>query len=577
MKQRVQYFLRRFGEGFTEAVRRHPVELVLVAVCAVWMIVANEKLWRWHELTRVWLLPVAAVWMLTLNTLAGKTRWRWIYRAAWLPLVPLIAWDGLAPWMETQQFAVTALILTPLALLLSRRATDNGRFADDAAVYIRSAVVALLFANVALGLFEAILWSTAYIFGFTATEWVDSVAVDAVIVAELFFVPMLFLMLRDRWMDAPVRRSRVVEVLVNWIVTPALMVYAAILCLYILRIVVTRSLPEGGVAYMVLSFAILTLVVRGVHERLEKRVGAWFYRAYGLVMLPAAALFWAGVARRVGEYGLTEPRVWLIVCGGLMSLSIVLLFSRRTGRYYYLAAAAFVCFAALVYIPALCPARLAVQNQYRRAERTAASQGMLAPDGRILTDRFEADDTRVDAYRRLYESLDYIADHDTLLFKRFDLTMDELRVALPDALYDRVVFGYNLNRDRDEGVYFTLSATLGRSVDGVQRYRRIYSNLPSWQCGSPAYYEYTDDTLRIHFGAAHPPFEIAGPVLLGRQRVRSGLGERMLYENLPEHFADKLTVYDDGEVMILFTDMYFRRLDSLTTLKGVTIDAVLTR
>lgn len=575
MKQRVQRFLRRFGEGFVDVVRRHPVELVLVAVSAVWMIAANEANWNFY--LRAWMLPLAAVWMLTINTLAGDSAWRWVYRAAWLPLVPLIAWDGLAAWMETQQFGITALILTPLALLLSRRAVDNDRFVDDALVYIRSAVVALLFANVALGLFEAILWSTAYIFGFASERWVEQIGIDALILAEVFFAPLLFLMLRDRWIDVRASRSRVLEVLVNYIVTPALMIYAAILCLYILRIIVTWSLPNGGVAYMVLIFAIVTLVVRGLHERLEKRFGTWFYRAYSLVMLPAALLFWAGVARRVGEYGLTEPRIWLIVCGGLMSLSILLLATGRTGRYYYVALAALVSFAALTYIPPLYPQRLALQNQFRRAERTAVSQGLLAPDGRILRDRFEADDAHLDAYRSLYESLDYIADRDTLLFNRFGITMDELRVAIPDALYDRVVFGYDLHRDRNEGVYFSLSATFGRSVEGVERYRKIYSNLPSWQCDAPAYYDYLDDTLRIRFGDARPPFELAGPVLLGRQMVRSGLSGRVLDEHLAEQYADQLSVYEDGELMILFTDMYFRRQDSLTILKGFTIDAVLTR
>lgn len=100
--------------------------------------------------------------------------------------------------------------------------------------------------------------------------------------------------------------------------------------------------------------------------------------------LPVLTLFWIGVVRRTNEYGLTEPRVYLVVCGGLMTLCVLLFLSQRTGRYLWVCLAAWVSFAALAYVPFLEPERIAVQSQTQRAERVAERLGRLGGDGRLL-------------------------------------------------------------------------------------------------------------------------------------------------------------------------------------------------
>mgnify|MGYP006893930970 CR=1 FL=1 len=68
----------------------------------------------------------------------------------------------------------------------------NDRFVNGALVWLRSGALALLFANVALGLFYAILYSATYIFGLDGA-WIEHVAVWAVTICETLAVPLLFL------------------------------------------------------------------------------------------------------------------------------------------------------------------------------------------------------------------------------------------------------------------------------------------------------------------------------------------------------------------------------------------------
>jgi len=441
-------------------------------------------------------------------------------------------------------------------------------------VWLRSGILAALFANVALGLFSAILFSTTYIFGLEGS-WIEHVWIYALILFETFVGPVLFLMMYDRWAGAECRGTRILDVLLNYIVTPALLIYTAILCLYMVKILVTWSLPEGGVAYLVFGFTLLAIAVKALQPLLQKRMYDWFFDRFSLVSLPTQLLFWIGVLRRTNEYGLTEPRVYLLVCGGLMTLCVLLFLSRRTGRYLYVGLAGFVCFAALAYLPVLEPQRIATGSQVRRAVRVAKQLNMLDGEGRLQLDAFVPDTLLRRDYRRLYEALDYVADHDTLAFARFGVEIGKVREAVPDLFRDYVVYGYDY-RTNDNWVSVYPDGV--RRIDLAQGYRVLYANLSynRYDRSRRPYYRFADDTLRIDFGTERPEFAISASALLQRQLRRAGKGDYPLPSEL-ENAADELLTYSDEELLILFSSMSIERRDSALRLDDVDISAIMAR
>ena len=134
-------------EGFVSVWRRHTLELLLLLALTVILIVCNE-VDQYPNVARLVVLGWGAMLLLIINRLAGQTLWRRIYWVAWAPLVPLFLWPGLSDWIDTEQALITMLILTPLALLACRRAVSNERFVADALVYLRSGLLAVLFAYV---------------------------------------------------------------------------------------------------------------------------------------------------------------------------------------------------------------------------------------------------------------------------------------------------------------------------------------------------------------------------------------------------------------------------------------------
>lgn len=568
MKANLGFYLHWLRDGAVRVVRSYPIETLLALYACVGCLLTYELDWD-DALPKLTLVPLFFALALAVNNLAGRGPWRRVYWVAWTPIVPLSLWGGLEAWIGSEPFVISLGILAPLALLVSFRAVRNDRFIDDAIIWLRSSVLALLFANVALGLFYAILYSTTYIFGLDGS-WIRDVSVYAVTIAETLAVPVLFLMMADRWRGAELQGNRIIEVLLNYIVTPALLIYAAIFYLYMVKILVTWTLPEGGVAYLVFGFTITALAVKALQQLAGKRIYDWFFDRFSLVSLPMLVLFWIGVVRRTNEYGLTEPRVYLVVCGGLMTLCVALFLSRRIGRYLWVCLAAFICFAVLAYVPALEPERTAVRSQLHRALRVARSLDRLDADGRlILTPMPLADTVYKKEYRMLYESLEYIR-RDSAAFARFGVRLDDFAAIFPEGMGDYVKWGFEYYVSEIDRRSIDIEMPGNVSFEVVGGYSRFYANLYYWDADS---YRFDNDTLRLWLGEKQPRLEISGPELLDAQLKRSGF---VPLENAVPTDAQTLQLLDyrSERCRILFSRMNLERRDSLVMLSDLTIHSV---
>lgn len=561
MKPDLKKYAAALREGAATVLRRHPVETVLLAGVTLWWILAAEL--RWEDdrcMPRLALGLWYALLALTVNR-ATQGPWRRIYAVSWAPLVPLLLWPGLPEWIASDRFILTATVLTPLLLVVARRQRDDRRFVREGCILLRSAALGWFFANVALGLFQALLWSTAYIFGFEQARWVAHTAYDTLIVTEFFAAPMLCMMMLDRWEGASCRGSRVLELLIGRLLTPALVLYAALLTLYGAKILLTWSLPRGGVAWMVFLFMLVMLLARMLRELLDSRPAGWFYRRFGLVALPAVLLFWAGAARRVGEYGLTEWRVWLLACGAAMTFAAALLALRRKGGYLWIAAATLLLFTALVYIPALSPERAGLASQRHRFGRLAREIALVDAEGRLRTGRVPLADTlRWREYREAFAALDYVMARDTAFYRELGVSRDgqwEIRQRLlPERLNDLVLFGEEAVEAVDtvaESCFFAdLRLRPNQPVEAMEAYPHLRANPRTWREREPREgVTYDDRRLRVQLDG-ELLLDIGADELIARQLEQAGVEP----ESLPDLDAEttlRMLDYRGERVRVLFS------------------------
>lgn len=577
MKKRITYFLHTIGEGTLRTVSGFPLESILILMTAISCVLAFENSWSDERLAQLALLPLFVAVAFAMNHICMEGAWRWVYRLSWVPLPALIFAPELEQWVGSARYATALLILAPLAVLLCRRARDNGRFLCDTAIYLRSLLVALLFSNVALVLFEAILWSTAYIFGFEDARWVNHVSFDVFLLAETLFTPLLFLALSDRRSGTECRDSRLRNTLLNYVFTPALMIYAAILYTYMAKILLMWSLPRGGVAYMVLCFTLAAFVVKGWRMLPGKRSGEWFYRRLSWIVLPAVGLFWTGFVRRVGPFGWTEERVYLLLCGLVATIAILLFFSRRTGRYLWLCTAAFLLFAAVTFLPPLSPVSIGVSSQTARAVRYARQLGLLDSTGRFVVRRIPLSDTvRRDTYRELFAALEYVGRKDDNSLREIGIEEPvwELRNRmLPDKMMDYTTYGY------EAAIHDVILLELPENctLETDPRYPRLHTNLPCYDWSDPRGYTFYEDTLRIWLGRKKPIVALSGDDLLTHLCRQSGFRPA---ESEPPTGDTLLRMLDyrGEEMRILFRYLRIeQRNSSAYKLDDTSIELIMTR
>lgn len=548
MTPRIEKWISEIRKSTATVIRRHPIELLLSLCSTIAMIIYFESDTEPHP----WL--AIAVWgimlLLVVNLLAGNTIWRRIYWVAWTPLVPLALWPGLEEWLNSDSFFISIFILTPLALLACSKAIDNRRFLSDTIIYLRAAILALLFANVALWLCEVIIWSAIYLFGHSTI--LQHLQFDLFLTTELFVVPTIFMMMLDRWQGREAKSSHIIEKLLNWIVSPAIIAYAALLTIYLLKIIITWTLPDGGVSYMVFAFTITALVVKAFQILIEKRRYDWFYDRFSLISLPFVALFWIGVARRIGEYGLTATRVYLIVCGAVMTVCILLFLSRRTGRYLWAVLFAILAFASVAYIPALDPQAIGLRSQKARFERMALDLALIDSTGRLRTTLIPlSDSVRLDQYDQAFDAMDYILERDTLFhqqlgIKRYDHSYSVKSRLMPKLLITDVV----CVDSEDELVATVNNASVYLPEDALiesdPAYPNIYTNIV--QCG----YNYSNDLDKLDITVKDTVLiSLSGDELVKKQLRDTGLSFEDL-QYLDNEQSIRFLDYRDQNIRIIF-------------------------
>jgi len=114
------------------------------------------------------------------------------------------------------------------------------------------------------------------------------------------------------------------KIFTQYVLIPLLTIYLVILLVYETKILVSWELPKGLVSTLILGYAvfgILSLLL--VYPIKEQEGNGWikyFSRWFYIMMVPLVILLLLAVWKRVGNYGITEPRYVLIILALWLSI-----------------------------------------------------------------------------------------------------------------------------------------------------------------------------------------------------------------------------------------------------------------
>ncbi len=199
------------------------------------------------------------------------------------------------------------------------------------------------------------------------------------------------------------------RVFTQYVLVPIVVLYLAILTLYLAKVVFTRQWPNGWIGYLVSSVAVVGLLSWLLIYPLEERDEyAWvktFTRGFYIALMPAIVMLWLAIYKRVAEYGITEPRYFLIVLS-LWLAGIALWYTFTRSRNIEVIPASLCALAVITFAGPTGAYAVSRASQVRRLEAILTRNGVLE-DGHV---RIVARDVPLRDRREISGTLHYLLE-----------------------------------------------------------------------------------------------------------------------------------------------------------------------
>ncbi len=406
--------LKSLMQQLLQSPKRFPFEFALGIVffiIAVWdlqLSTSNMSATRVESTVNgdiLWLfapLMVLTFWLHRVNHLA--------YIASSFLFLPLMAID-LKPFLWTYGFGFT-YVLAGILLIVGNKRMNNRPFAAHALHVVTQMFFGLLITLILNLAVIAIVASFFYIFGIDEPKHLYEH-----IIQFIWFVlaPQVCCTLIRQNEDEVTEPFKILRLILNFILSPAVIIYTVILYTYFIKIVFEWDLPKGGVAWMVMAFITATLVGRVAQSILSQRYYDWFYNRFTLIAIPPLIMYWIGSIYRIRLYSFTESRFYLMVAGVLMTLFVLMLFRKLTRRYQLMALIFGAAIILFTYIPGISAKSIGFRCQKQRLVQliselklTDAKTGKLNDD--LDTWSIKQDSMLCERYKDVTSVIKYVRD-----------------------------------------------------------------------------------------------------------------------------------------------------------------------
>ena len=291
-----------------------------------------------------------------------------------------------ASLFETGVYPVL-LIISLAAVVSFRNIKDNRLFIDNSLKFFKNLIFALISAGAATLLLIALTASIIYLFD-VFRESSDHIYFYIANISLFVGAPLVFLYLDHEWESGKssikdFNISGISDIVINYILSPALILYTLILYVYIAVVAVTWSLPKGNVALMVIGFIITAFSVKALLPLLDRQNFKGFFRYLSYISVLPITLFWIGIIYRIRQYGFTEERVYLLVTGAIITYTVVEFLKERSGSYLRIGYTVLIAGAIFTFAPWISAKDIGIKSQKNRLEASVVQLGMKISDGKI--------------------------------------------------------------------------------------------------------------------------------------------------------------------------------------------------
>ena len=374
----VSTFFEKTKAQIKNAVSAHPIEIFLISAFAIGIWFVELGTHNGDHLAYWVFEPMLFIFVY----LSRPYSW---YRFSWI--VPLVALAIIGMTNDSAEFYLTSpkfwganfialLVLLGFPFEKNNQGFTYRNFTNLFHLGLATAVWLLVF-----GLVAAILFTITTLFN---VEFSDSFYSHFYTSLGIFTQPLFFLVFQQRQAKSEMTLNRIFEILVNFVLAPALMIFTVLLYAYVVQIIFEGVLPKGMLANITLPYLLGGLGVYALRSICAKARWETFFKFYPYLAIVPIVLLWLAIDRRISAYAWTEQRIYLVALATAITIAYAILTVPKIRQYRLISAVVMVAIFAMTWV--VKPKEIAYQSQTERFEQLLTKLNLSDSSGKIRND-----------------------------------------------------------------------------------------------------------------------------------------------------------------------------------------------
>ena len=375
----VSTFFEKTKAQIKNAVSAHPIAIFLISAFAIgiWFMELGPR--QENDHLAYWVFePILFIFVY----LSRPYSW---YRFSWI--VPLVALAIIGMTNDSAEFYLTSpkfwgasfialLVLLGFPFEKNNQGFTYRNFTNLFHIGLATAVWLLVF-----GLVAAILFTITTLFN---VEFSDSFYSHFYTSLGIFTQPLFFLVFQQRQAKSEMTLNRIFEILVNFVLAPALMIFTVLLYAYVVQIIFEGVLPKGMLANITLPYLLGGLGVYALRSICAKARWETFFKFYPYLAIVPIVLLWLAIDRRISAYAWTEQRIYLVALATAITIAYAILTMPKIRQYRLISAVVMVAIFSMTWV--VKPKEIAYQSQTERFEHLLTKLNLSDGQGKIRDD-----------------------------------------------------------------------------------------------------------------------------------------------------------------------------------------------
>ena len=375
----ISTFFEKTKAQIKNAVSAHPIAIFLIGAFAIgiWFMELEPR--QGNDHLAYWVFePMLFIFVY----LSRPYSW---YRFSWI--VPLVALaiigmtnDSAAFYLTSPKFwganFIALLVLLGFPFEKNNQGFTYRNFTNLFHLGLATAVWLLVF-----GLVAAILFTITTLFN---VEFSYSFYSHFYTSLGIFTQPLFFLVFQQRQAKSEMTLNRIFEILVNFVLAPALMIFTVLLYAYVVQIIFEGVLPKGMLANITLPYLLGGLGVYALRSICAKARWETFFKFYPYLAIVPIVLLWLAIDRRISAYAWTEQRIYLVALATAITIAYAILIVPKARQYRLISGVVMVAIFAMTWV--VKPQEIAYQSQTARFEQLLKKLNLSDDSGKIRDD-----------------------------------------------------------------------------------------------------------------------------------------------------------------------------------------------